>query len=134
MRMYNALFALRKIVKRLEFKHKEGRVVLNDLITQTFPTLQELMKSVLENNTIEGAMVLKVCLKIFWSCTNYALPTVTCVDVNLWFQMLTYLLNKPLPEASAGAEPAGQPVSVEEREGWPWWKVTFVNRFGYLYS
>ena len=100
-------------------------MVLNDLIQTTFPTLQELMKSVLENNTMEGCMVLKVCLKIFWSCTNYALPTVTNVDVNLWFQILTYLLNKPLPEASSGAEPAGQPVDVEEREAWPWWKVIF---------
>jgi len=81
------------------------------------------MKTVLENNTIEGAMVLKVCLKIFWSCTNYDLPTVANVDVNLWFQMLSYLLDKPLPEAGTGAEPAGQPVAVEEREAWPWWKV-----------
>lgn len=81
------------------------------------------MKNVLENNTMEGCMVLKVCLKIFWSCTNYALPTVANVDVNLWFQMLTYLLNKPLPEASSGAEPTGQPVTAEEREAWPWWKV-----------
>ena len=97
--------------------------MFNDLIQQTFPTLQELMKNVLENNTIEGAMVLKVCLKIFWSCTNYALPTVTNVDVALWFQMLTYLLNKPLPEAGSGLEPAGQPTTVEGRQAWPWWKV-----------
>ena len=105
---------------------REGRAVLNELIGMTFPTIQELMKTVLENNTIEGAMVLKVCLKIFWSCTNYDLPTVSNVDVNLWFQMLSYLLNKPLPEASAGGEPAGQPLSIEEREAWPWWKVAIL--------
>ncbi len=82
----------------------------------------------MELNTIEAAMVLKVCLKIFWSCTQYALPTVSNVDVNFWFQVLSYILNKPLPEASSGGEPLGQPTSVADREGWPWWKVFNLMR------
>jgi hypothetical protein len=84
------------------------------------------MKQIVDNNTIEAAMVARVCLKIFWGSTCYALPSASNVDVNLWFQILAHFLNKPLPEAAEGKEPAGQPLSVEDREAWPWWKVNIM--------
>ena len=69
-------------------------------------------------------MMIRVCFKIFWSCTCYSLPDDRAgVDVNFWFKTLAHFLNKPLPEASEGKEPVGQPISVEDREAWPWWKV-----------
>lgn len=139
LRMYNALFALRKVVKIYEFKHKEARLPLDNLIQAIFPTLQELMTQILENNSIEAAQVMRVCLKIFWSSTQYALPNVQGVDVNLWFHILGQLLDKKLPEASEGLEPSGQPQDIEERNNWPWWKVKkwtariithFIQRYG----
>ena len=116
------------------FMFREARQPLNDLIQIVFPTLQELMTQVLDNNTIEAAQVMRVCLKIFWSSTQYQLPDVQGVDVNLWFHILASLMDKKLPEASEGLEPAGQPLDVEERVSWPWWKVIICNTLTCLSS
>jgi hypothetical protein len=57
----------------------------------------------------------------------YSLPlAVPEVDLNFWFKALGHLLQKPLPEAHEGLEPFGQPISVDERTAWPWWKVCFT--------
>jgi len=64
--------------------------------------------------------------KIFWSCTQYQLPTVQGVNVEAWFSMFAHLLDKYLPEAHEGREPSGQPTSKEERDAWPWWKVRHI--------
>lgn len=123
LKVYNSLLALRKLVKRYEYKQKEARQPLNDLIQASFPYLQQLMQLIIGHNSLEAAQVMRMCLKIFWSATMYMLPTVSGVDVNLWFQMIATILNKPLPEASEGLEPAGQPTDKDERTAWPWWKV-----------
>jgi hypothetical protein len=83
------------------------------------------MGQVIQHNSIEAAQVMRMCLKIFWSATMYSLPTgVHGVDVNVWFQLLGTIIQKELPEASEGLEPAGQPVDLDERKKWPWWKVS----------
>ncbi len=79
------------------------------------------------NNSIEAAQVMRLCLKIFWSSTLYVLPIVSGVDVNLWFQIISEVLNKHLPESSEGLEPFNQPTDPDERKVWPWWKVAFGN-------
>lgn len=139
LKMFNALLAMRKIIKRFEYKAKDDRQVLNDIIQTSFPTLQQLMTVLLENNMNEAAHIMRICLKIFWSTTVYALPEVSGVNVNLWFNSLAYILQKPLPEASEGIEPVGQPTSVSDRKQWPWWKLKkwsariiahFIQRYG----
>jgi importin-7 len=124
LRMYNSLLALRKVAKRYEYKSKGERKPLNDIVQVSFPHLQQLMTVVVSHNSLEAAQVMKLCLKIFWSATMYQLPEVSGVDVNFWFSMIAQVLDKPLPEASEGLEPAGQPVDPEERTAWPWWKVS----------
>jgi hypothetical protein len=54
----------------------------------------------------------------------YALPKAKNVDVNFWFQAIAHIMDKVLPEASENKEPLGQPISVEERTMWPWWRVS----------
>lgn len=123
LKMYNSLLALRKVAKRYEYKSKGDRKPLNDIVEVSFPHLQTLMTQVFQYNSIEAAQVMKMCLKIFWSATMYELPQVAGVDVNFWFGMIAQILDKPLPEASEGLEPAGQPTDPEDRAAWPWWKV-----------
>mmetsp|Transcript_3899 Transcript_3899/g.4034 ORF Transcript_3899/g.4034 Transcript_3899/m.4034 type:complete len:868 (+) Transcript_3899:3-2606(+) len=88
---------------------------------------------------LEAAHVMRLCLKIFWSATIYTLPTVQGIDVNSWFQIIGHILQKNLPEASEGQEPAGQPLDLEARKVWPWWKLKkwaakiishFIQRYG----
>lgn len=132
LKMYNSLVALRKIFKRYEYKQKEARLVLHQLIAAIFPYLQPLMKMVVEYRSIEAAMVLRAGLKIFYSSTMYALPVdVSGIDVSLWFQLIGTIFEMDLPE--------GQPVDVDERKNWPWWKLKkwagrtmtlFIQRYG----
>jgi importin-7 len=123
LKMYNSLLALRKLAKRYEYKPKDGRKPLDDIIQVSFPYLQQLMQFLASHHSLEAAQVMRLCLKIFWSATMYSLPQVSGVNVNLWFELIAGILNKTLPEASEGLEPAGQPVDPEERKSWPWWKV-----------
>jgi hypothetical protein len=94
LKMYNSLLAIRKVAKRYEYKPKETRGPLNDLVRVTFPLLQQLMIQALNNNTIESAQVQRMCLKIFWSSTMYVLPEVQGVDVNGWFQIIGHIIHK----------------------------------------
>ena len=54
----------------------------------------------------------------------YTLPESSGVDVAHWFQIISQILQKRLPEAHEGLEPAGQPVDPGERKQWPWWRVS----------
>lgn len=95
------------------------------MINSTFPLIQPIVLQIQDNNHIEAALIMKLCVKIFFSYTQYALPTSTdsVVDVALWFNFLGKILGKRLPEASEGIEPLGQPIDEESRLRWPWWKV-----------
>lgn len=139
LKVYNALLALRKVVKRYEFKADKDKGPLNHIIVTVFPVLQQLMKHIISMNSLEVAQVLRLCLKIFWSATMYSLPRTEGVDVGHWFSCLAQLIEKKLPEASEGAEPTGQPTSPDERRVWPWWKLkkwahrivqNFIQRYG----
>jgi hypothetical protein len=59
----------------------------------------------------------------------YALPEVSGVDVNLWFNSLGYILQKHLPEDNEGLEPSGQPTDPDQRKQWPWWRVSVHSIF-----
>jgi len=139
LKIYNSLLALRKLVKRFEYKQKDERRPLNEILQLAFPKLQTLMSHILLNNSLEAAQVMRLCLKIFWSATIYVLPAVSGVDVNLWFNIVSEILNKRLPEAHEGLEPLHQPIDPDERKVWPWWKLKkwaarimthFIQRYG----
>ena len=77
LRVHNALLALRKICKRYEYKAKEQRGPLNDIVVQSFPLLLPLAQRLSDPNvhSLEAAMMLKQILKIFWSSTQFYLPS-----------------------------------------------------------
>mmetsp|Transcript_6423 Transcript_6423/g.12103 ORF Transcript_6423/g.12103 Transcript_6423/m.12103 type:complete len:1045 (-) Transcript_6423:2118-5252(-) len=129
LRVHNSLLALRKVCKRYEFKPREHRGPLNEIVAQSFPLLLPLARRLCDpgENSVEAAMMLKQILKIFWSSTQFYLPgdsygnSITpCLSnphaMQPWFDVLHFSLAKPLPEEI-------QPHSVDERNSWPWWKV-----------
>jgi hypothetical protein len=145
LRVHNSLLALRKVCKRYEFKPREHRGPLNEIVSQSFPLLLPLAQRLCDpaENSIEAAMMLKQILKIFWSSTQFYLPgassgnsSTPCLSnpraMQPWFDVLHYSLAKPLPEEI-------QPRSLDERNSWPWWKVKkwaaqimsrFFSRYG----
>ena len=126
--VHNALLALRKVCKRYEYKAKDQRGPLNEIVRASFPLLLPLGSELSQphQHSLEGAMMLKQILKIFWSSTQFYLPgdgAARPEDLQPWFEILTRALQKPLPEASTGLEPKNQPTDIEGRNAWPWWKV-----------
>ena len=88
--------------------------------------MQSIVTSLISNNHIEAANIIRMCLKIFYSATAYQLPNIdpgSPVDISFWVSAIGALFEKRLPEASEGVEPLGQPLDVDERRQWPWWKV-----------
>ena len=137
--VYNSIYALRKIIKRYEYKLKEKRKDLNEIIRVSFPIIERLLSNLKDFNTVEAAMVMKCALKIFSSCTCYCLPDLNQVNLQIWFESIKHLLAKPFPEPGQPGEPSGQPADTEGREAWPWWKLKkwcarivyqFISRYG----
>jgi hypothetical protein len=131
--VHNSLVALRKVCKRYEYKSKDQRGPLNEIVIQSFPLLLPLAQRLSTENSLEAAMMLKQILKIFWSSTQFYLPGGDATNpspalsnpeaLQPWFDILCKALAKHLPEASTGLEPRGQPTDPDERNAWPWWKV-----------
>ncbi|KAJ8614532.1 hypothetical protein CTAYLR_000825 [Chrysophaeum taylorii] len=76
--VHNALLATRKLCKRFEFKSRDAgaRLPLEDIVLKTFELLRSLLANFVSAAAAhpEAATLAKVILKIFWSCTQYALP------------------------------------------------------------
>jgi len=124
LRVHNALLALRKLVRRYEYRSKEQRGPLADIVRHSFPLLLPLGEQLVGANSLEAAMMLKQILKIFWSSTQFYLTGITTIEeIGPWFDIIFVILKKTLPEASTGLEPLNQPTAVEERNAWPWWKL-----------
>ena len=139
LRVHNALLAMRKVCKRYEYKSREQRGPLNQIVLGSFPLLLPLAQRLSgpDEHSLEAAMMLKQILKIFWSATQFYLPGGGAANgtgaaapalanptaMEPWFAVLQAVLTKKLPEASTGLEPKGQPTTKEERNAWPWWKV-----------
>lgn len=133
LQMFNALAALRKLVKKFEYKPKEARAPLDEIIHATFPHLLRIASTVFAQNTLalEAAQIIKMILKIFWSSVMYALPlSAQGLDVPAWFQLLIHVLEMNL-ETLEGDKEA---LTLN-----PWWKAKkwsgrlmcqFIQRYG----
>lgn len=105
--VHNALLAIRKIVKRYEYKSKEQRGPLDDIVKQGFPLLLPLGQRFIlpEEHSLEAATCLRQILKIFWSATQFYWPSnIDSQHVDPWFEILKNVMAKPLPEAYTGLE------------------------------
>lgn len=121
LRVHNALLALRKLCKRYEYKSREQRGPLNDIVQISFPLLLPWGQRLAGNEneiSVEAAMMLKQILKIFWSSTQFYLPGFNQQNnpIAPWFDIIYAVLAKPLPEKD-------QPKTEDERNAWPWWKA-----------
>lgn len=95
------------------------------LVELVFPMLLNMMTQLQSNNSVEAASMQHLILKTYWSCVKTNLPPALAAPENVvaWMNLFRVIIAKPLPEASEGAEPAGQPTDEEERNQWPWWKL-----------
>ncbi|CAN8280002.1 unnamed protein product [Cochlearia groenlandica] len=118
--VYGALFVLRILSSKYEFKSDEDRAPIHRVIQETFPHLLNIFNKLvnIENPSIEVADHIKLVCKIFWSCMYLELPR-PLFDPNLfnaWMGLFLNILERPVPLE-------GQPEDPELRKSWGWWKA-----------
>lgn len=135
-RIYGALFVLRVLTRKYEFKDEEERKPVLEIINATFPILLQAFQHFLSTETadVEVAQLIKLICKTFWSSTYLFIPPIlldpqVCLG---WMTCFLTLINRPLPEEI-------QPADKDLRKQWPWWKckkwcLHIINRISNRYG
>lgn len=118
--IFGALYVLRILARKYEFKSEEERIPLYQIVEESFPRLLAIFSKLVQvpNPPIEVADMMKLICKIFWSSIYLEIPK-QLFDPNVfnaWMVLFLNLLERPVP-----AE--GQPSDPDARRSWGWWKV-----------
>uniref|UniRef100_A0A0D9YS79 Importin N-terminal domain-containing protein n=1 Tax=Oryza glumipatula TaxID=40148 RepID=A0A0D9YS79_9ORYZ len=118
--IFGALYVLRVLSRKYEFKSEEERIPLYHIVEETFPRLLSIFSKLVQivNPPIEVADLIKLICKIFWSSIYLEIPK-QLFDPNVfnaWMSLFINLLERPVPVE-------GQPLDPDVRKSWGWWKV-----------
>ncbi|XP_028794793.1 importin beta-like SAD2 [Neltuma alba] len=118
--VYGALFVLRILSRKYEFKSDEERTPVHRIVEETFPHLLNIFNRLVQiaNPSLEVAELIKLICKIFWSSIYLEIPK-QLFDQNVfnaWMVLFLNELERPVPLE-------GQPVDPELKKSWGWWKV-----------
>ncbi|WVY92645.1 hypothetical protein V8G54_031733 [Vigna mungo] len=115
-----ALFVLRLLSKKYEFKSDEERTPVYDVVQHTFPLLLTIFNALVQiaNPSVEVALLIKLICKTFWSSIYLEVPKLLFDQnvFNAWMVLFLNVLESPVPLE-------GQPADPELRKSWGWWKV-----------
>ncbi|KAK2986662.1 hypothetical protein RJ640_010118 [Escallonia rubra] len=118
--VYGALFVLRILSRKYEFKSDEERTPVYMIVEETFPQLLSIFSRLVQiaNPSIEVADLIKLICKIFWSSIYLEIPKQLFNPnvFNGWMVLFLNTLERPVPLE-------GQPADPELRKSWGWWKV-----------
>jgi len=124
----NALLALRKLCKRFEFKGRdaEARRPLEQVVGVSFGFLRDLLVGLVEPSAhhVEAAVLAKLVLKIFWSCTQMELPDLAKKEPNFllpWFDLIRRILE--IAPSSSSAESSNTRDDQQQMEMSQFWKM-----------
>ncbi|KAJ7957326.1 importin beta-like SAD2 [Quillaja saponaria] len=118
--VYGALFVLRILSRKYEFKSDEERTPVHRIVEETFPHLLNIFNRLVHivNPSLEVSDLIKLICKIFWSSIYLEIPK-QLLDQNVfnaWMMLFLNILERPVPLE-------GQPADPELRKSWGWWKV-----------
>ncbi|CAN6270635.1 unnamed protein product [Urochloa humidicola] len=118
--IFGALYVLRILARKYEFKSEEERIPLYQVVEESFPRLLNIFSRLVQipNPPIEVADLIKLICKIFWSSIYLEIPK-QLFDPNVfnaWMVLFLNLLETPVPVE-------GQPSDPDARKAWGWWKV-----------
>uniref|UniRef100_A0A1D1XYP0 Putative importin-7 n=1 Tax=Anthurium amnicola TaxID=1678845 RepID=A0A1D1XYP0_9ARAE len=118
--VYGALYVLRILSRKYEFKSDEERTPVYLIVEETFPYLLSIFNKLIQivNPPLEVADLIKLICKIFWSSIYLEVPKQLFDPTifNAWMVLFLNILERGVP-----AE--GQPSDPELRKSWGWWKV-----------
>ncbi|KAK0608367.1 hypothetical protein LWI29_029702 [Acer saccharum] len=118
--VYGALFVLRILSRKYEFKSDEERTPVYHIVEETFGHLLNIFNKLVQiaNPSLEIADLIKLICKIFWSSIYLEIPK-QLFDPNVfnaWMILFLNVLERPVPSE-------GEPADPELRKSWGWWKV-----------
>nr|GEV10139.1 importin beta-like SAD2 [Tanacetum cinerariifolium] len=118
--VYGALFVLRILARKYEFKSDDERTPVHHVVEETFPHLLNIFSRLVQipNPPIEVADLIKLICKIYWSSIYLEIPK-KLFDPNVfntWMVLFLNILERPVPLE-------GQPTDPDLRKSWGWWKV-----------
>ncbi|XP_044479520.1 importin beta-like SAD2 isoform X2 [Mangifera indica] len=118
--VYGALFVLRILSRKYEFKSDEERTPVYRIVEETFRHLLNIFNRLVQipNPSLEIADLIKLICKIFWSSIYLEIPK-QLFDPNVfnaWMILFLNVLERPVPSE-------GEPADPELRKSWGWWKV-----------
>ncbi|RWR73022.1 importin beta-like protein SAD2 [Cinnamomum micranthum f. kanehirae] len=118
--VYAALYILRILSRKYEFKSDEERTPIYLIVEETFPHLLSIFNRLVQipNPMLEVADLIKLICKIFWSSIYLEIPK-QLFDANVfnaWMILFLSILERPVPLE-------GQPTDPDLRKSWGWWKV-----------
>ncbi|KAM7261408.1 hypothetical protein ACFE04_008775 [Oxalis oulophora] len=118
--VYGALFVLRILSRKYEFKSDDERTPVSHIVEETFPHLLNIFNKLVQivNPSLEVADLIKLICKIFWSSIYLEIPK-QLIDPNVFTAWMILFLN--VLERAVPVE--GQPVDPDLRKSWGWWKV-----------
>ncbi|KAK8947162.1 hypothetical protein KSP39_PZI006676 [Platanthera zijinensis] len=115
-----ALYVLRILSRKYEFKSDEERLPVSHIVEETFPHLLNIFHKLIHINNppIEVSDLIKLICKIFWSSIYLEIPKQLYDPnvFNVWMVHFLNILERPVPLE-------GQPTDPELRKTWGWWKV-----------
>lgn len=118
--VYGALFVLRILSRKYEFKSDEERTPVYRIVDETFPHLLNIFSRLVQivNPSLEIADLIKLICKIFWSSIYLEIPKLLFDQniFNAWMILFLNVLERPVPSE-------GEPVDPDLRKSWGWWKV-----------
>ncbi|XP_020219843.1 importin beta-like SAD2 isoform X2 [Cajanus cajan] len=118
--VYGALYVLRILSRKYEFKSDEERIPVYRIVDETFPHLLNIFNRLVQivNPSLEVADLIKLICKIFWSSIYLEIPKLLFDQniFNAWMMLFLNILERPVPSE-------GQPVDPDLRKSWGWWKV-----------
>ncbi|KAG6730944.1 importin beta-like SAD2 isoform X2 [Carya illinoinensis] len=118
--VHGALYVLRILARKYEFKSDEERTPVCHIVDETFPHLLDIYNKLVQivNPSLDVADLIKLICKIFWSSIYLEIPK-QLFDPNVfnaWMILFLNVLERPVPLE-------GQPADPELRKSWGWWKV-----------
>ncbi|CAA7396144.1 unnamed protein product [Spirodela intermedia] len=118
--IYGALFVLRILSRKFEFKSDEERTPVYLIVEETFPHLLNIFNKLVHvvHPPVEVADLIKLICKIFWSSIYLEIPKQLFDPTifNAWMVLFLNILERDVPLE-------GQPSDPEIRKSWGWWKV-----------
>ncbi|GAB2272657.1 secondary alcohol dehydrogenase (SADH2) [Dionaea muscipula] len=118
--VYGALFVLRILCRKYEFKSDEERAPVYLIVEETFVHLLNIFNKLVHigNPSIDVVELIKLICKIFWSSIYLEIPKqlYEATVFNAWMVIFLNILEMPIPLE-------GQPADPEQRKSWGWWKV-----------